>query len=327
LLASLDSFANETDPAMGWDAAARADLYPFVQQAGRTPQGRLIGVPLGGDARMLLANHDWSATLEQPDLPEDWVDFGRVCEMSTDRLAGTLCYGVDPDDVLFEEWVEAHGTPVVATDGALQIASPGAATAIEDLLADLQTGQAYRATLPQRSMDDFAAARVMFAMDWSSRLSDYVDTIRGRSNFNLNAGTLPAPAGGPPVAQVRVPLWVLPRGESDTARDAWKFVNWLLEQEQTARWSASTGDLPARASAVALLGLNPALPEDAAREDILRRVAPYARPIPVVSGWPCVQDELADGLRRIFEGQPITDTLITVQARSQEVLNADCSAP
>lgn len=327
LLTALDALTNEGDPAMGWNASARADLYPFVQQAGRTPAGRLVGVPLGGSARMMLANRDWAATLQQPSMPGDWEAFAKICAPATDRVAGTVCYGVNPNDVLFEEWVEAHGTPVIAPDGALQIASPGAAAAIDALLADLQAGLAYRMTVPARSIDDFAAARVMFAMDWSDRLAAYLGAVRESGNFGLDAGALPAPVGGVPIAQLQAPLWVLPRGERPVTRDAWKFANWLLAEEQTAFWARETGDLPARASAVNALQLDTSAPAGALRAAILQRVAPHAKAVPLYSGWPCVQAELAAGLRQIFEGQPVTETLLTMQARAQEVLNTDCSAP
>jgi hypothetical protein len=78
-------------------------------------------------------------------------------------------------------------------------------------------------------------------------------------------------------------------------------------------------------SAASQLNLDPALPLDSARNVVLQRIAPHAQPTPLLSGWPCVHDELANGLRQIFDGQPITDTLALVQSRAQEVLNADCS--
>jgi ABC-type glycerol-3-phosphate transport system substrate-binding protein len=327
LLTQLDGLVNSANPAVGWDAGDRADLFPFMLQAGRSPQGRLVGVPQGGDARMVLGNRDWSTTLASPELPTTWEAFNRLCNLATDRLAGTLCFGVNPNDYLFEEWSLAHGAPLYTPESnAVQLNAPATVAAIEKLVTDLQIGRAYRAPSSDRSADDFAAARVLFALDWVSRIPDYVTAIRNGGNFVFDTGTLPSPSDAAnPAAVWRGPLWVLFKTSPDRERLAWRFVRWLTDTEQSAQWAAATGQLPARASAANALNLDPASARDAARLAVLLRIAPYAAPPPLLSGWPCVQDEMATGLRQIFEGQPITETLTAVQSRAQAVLNEDCS--
>jgi ABC-type glycerol-3-phosphate transport system substrate-binding protein len=324
-LTQLDAFADHPDS--GWNTGDRADLFPFMLNAGRTPQGRLIGVPMGGSARFMIANRDWLDNMNQQSAPETWDQFDRNCNNATDRFAGTLCFGVVLNRILFEEWTSAQGSPAYSSDSqSLQIASPSTASAIEKLVTYLQNGIAYRVPAPPRAIDDFAAARVLLANDWSFRLGTYADTIPDRANFNYEVSTLPASAGGNPVSMFSAPLWVLPRGNSERARAGWQFIKWVTGVAQTAQWASETSELPARASVINSLDLDTTESLDASQAALLQRVAPNAVASPLYAGWPCVQEELQNALRQIFDNQSITETLTLAQARAQDVLNTDCSA-
>ena len=311
----------------GWDASDRADLYPFMLSAGRTPQGRLVGVPMGGSARFLIANRDWLANMNQQQAPADWEQFDKDCNSATDRFAGTLCFGIVLNRILFEEWTAAQGAPAYSSaTQSLQIASAGVASAIDKLVTYLQNGIAYRVPAQQRAIEDFAAARVLLTNDWSTRLNSYAEIIPDRANFGYEVSTLPASAGDNPVSMFAAPLWVLPRGNPERASAAWHFINWITDGAQTAQWARETDELPARASAINDLNLDPAQPLDAGHAALLQRVAPSAIASPLYAGWPCVQEELQNALRLIFDNQSITETLTLAQARAQDVLNTDCSA-
>ncbi|MCS6848784.1 MAG: extracellular solute-binding protein [Anaerolineae bacterium] len=325
LLAQLDRFTGSDDAMLNWDAADRADLFPFVQQAGRTPRGQLLGAPFGGDMQIVLTNRDWMNSLGQAEIPADWEAFGKACDGATDRIAGTACFGFDPNDASAEDWLYAHGAPIYdPPTQQLQIASPEVVSAIEALLNYLQSGRAYRAISSERSRDDFAAARVLFALTSTDRLHNFTQTVRERGNFGLDVGTFPT-ATNAPTASIRAPLWVVLKRTDDRERAAWKFIHWLLETEQTAQWAAETEQMPARISALAAMELNPEQPLDALRIKALQRIAPVARPAPLVSGWPCVQAELSNALRQIIEGQPLDSTLVLAQTRAQTLLNSDCA--
>jgi ABC-type glycerol-3-phosphate transport system substrate-binding protein len=138
--------------------------------------------------------------------------------------------------------------------------------------------------------------------------------------------TLPASAGGNPVSMFSAPLWVLPRGNAERARAGWQFIKWVTGVAQTAQWASETSELPARASVINSLDLDTTESLDASQAALLQRVAPNAVASPLYAGWPCVQEELQNALRQIFDNQSITETLTLAQARAQDVLNTDCSA-
>lgn len=326
LLAVLDFFISGDDPTMAWDAADRADLFPFVQQAGRTPQGQLVGVPFGGVLHVLLVNRDWMSSLGQAEMPSDWETFSKLCDGATDRIAATACFSFDPNAPLaIEDWLYAYGAPVYdPVTRQLRIASPEAASAIEALLGYLQSGRAYLAISPERSRDDFVVARMLLVSVSTDQLDDVARTVRDRANFGLDAGTFPSVTNAP-VASIRAPLWAVLKRTTDRERAAWKFINWLLATEQTAQWAIETAEIPARISTLAVMGLSPEQPLDALRMGVLRRVAPVARPAPLLSGWPCVQSELSNAMRQVIEGRMLEETLLLAQTRAQELLDADCT--
>lgn len=325
LLSPLDLYADSDDPTVNWDAGDRADLFPFVQQAGRTPQGQLLGVPFGGVTQVLLGNRDWLNSLGQADMPTNWEAFDKVCEDATDRILGTACYGFNPNDGSAIDWLYARGAPIYdPATTQLQIPSSATVSALTSLLDDLQSGQAYLIISTERSRDDFAAARVLFAFVSTDQLGDFARAVQARANFELDVGTLPAMTNTP-AASIRAPLWVVPKRTRDRQRVAWKFLRWLLEPQQTAYWATETGEIPARLSALALMRPNPEQPLDALRAKLLQRGAALARPVPLFSGWPCVQAELSGALRRIIEGQPLEDTLLVAQTQAQNLLDADCT--
>jgi sn-glycerol 3-phosphate transport system substrate-binding protein len=274
-----------------------------------------------------MVNRDWLGNMNQQQAPADWEQFDKNCNSATDRFAGTLCFGIVLNRILFEEWTAAQGAPVFSSaTQTLQIASAGTASAIERLVTYLQNGIAYRVPAPQRAIDDFAAARVLLANDWSFRLNTYAAIIPDRANFGYEVGTLPGNPGSKPVSMFSAPLWVLPRGNADRARAGWQFIKWMTNAPQTAQWAGETQELPARASVINDLNLDLAQPLDAGRAALLQRVAPNAVASPMYAGWPCVQEELQNSLRQIFDNQSITETLTLAQARAQDVLNTDCSS-
>ncbi len=323
LLVTLNRFAEDDDPAIGWQADDRADLFPFVFQAGLRPGGQLIGLPFGGDIGLILANR---ALLEEAQMPQTWEAFDALCDKATDQLLGTFCFGFDLNDGrALEDWLRAHGAPIYDPSTRQPIlTSAGVGAAIASLAKYLDTGQAYRTSTAARSQDDFAAGRALFLFANSRDLPAIQRLVSERGNFSLDLGTLPAPADRP-AALLSAPLWVIPKGAPQDAREAWLFIRWLLATEQTAEWAMRTNALPARVSALASTPLDTQQPLDALRVKLISQVAPRAQALPLLAGWPCVHDKLVVAVRQIIElGQPAAAALATAQADAQRFADAPC---
>lgn len=325
ILAPLDAYMTNANPAIGWSAADRSDLYPFIFAAGRTTgtDAATIGIPFGGVARVMFSNLDWLQSINIDAMPADWEQFDAACAGATDRSRGTLCFGADTTSAVFEEWSYAHGGSLMAQgDEAMQLLTPAAGEALGRLSAYVRNNQAYRVNSQRQSRDDFTAGRVVFAFDWSDQVGLYRDLIRERANFAWGIGLLPATVPDQGTA-FRAPLWAVTKTDDMRQLAAWRFIRWLTDAPQTAEWAIETGELPARVSTITLIADQSDV--DPSTTSLLKTVAPAARPEPLISGWGCVQEVLASSLRQVFDGQPVTDTLQLAQSAVQPQLDLDCS--
>jgi multiple sugar transport system substrate-binding protein len=327
ILASLNAYMDATTDGVGWSNTDRSDLYPFVLKTGRVANGQIVGLPFGGAVRVMLYNRDWLKTLNLDSAPADWDQFNAACANATDRTKGTLCLGLNPDSITFQQWLYAYGGQSTTDDmSVLQVSTPAALNAMNHLSDFLRAAQAYRVTTRVQSRDDFAATRVLFMTDWSDQLDDVRAAIKERGEFDWGLALLPAQEGQA-VTPYRAPLWVIAQTpettDPDRAMSSWLFLRWLMAVPQTTRWAQATGELPARRSALDAFGARQAL--SANQTLLLQTIAPQARPDPMLSGWKCVQNVLANSMRQIFEGRAVTETLQIAQATGQSELNYDCS--
>lgn len=330
LLNTLDRFVTNEAADVQLSSQDISDLFPYVLNAGRAATGNLMGIPMGGKVRVMLYNRDWlkSASIDAP--PNTWQSMSDTCAIAANSVRGTLCFAVVEDHVTFEEWLLAFNTSPVTSDGSLMQANvQGAEEAMAQLSRFFEQRQAYRVNNSAKSREDFAAGLTLFALDWSNQLDRYRAEIKARANFDWDVMTLPSPNSNNQIADVLYEsgLWVVPTANpsgadsSDTPRAlaAWKFMRWLLETPQTVEWARATGDLPARRSAIV------DFEDDPIRQAVLQRIAPTARPVPMLSGWGCVRATLASGLRQILDGQAITETLRSTQLAAQPELGFDCA--
>lgn len=325
ILAPLDPYITSASPGIGWSAADRSDLYPFVFTAGRTagPDSATIGIPFGGVARVMFANLDWLQSINIEGMPGDWEQFEAACAAATDRSRGTLCFGADTTSAVFEEWLYAQGGSLMGqNDRTLQLLSPAALQALDRLSAQTRNNQAYRVSSQRQSRDDFTAGRVIFAFDWSDQIELYRDLIREQANFAWDIGLLPGTTPERATA-FRAPLWVVTKSDEGRQLAAWQFIRWLTDGPQTTEWAVETGELPARVSAITQMAAGESA--EPWQATLLKTVAPAARPEPLIGGWGCIQGVLAAGLRQVFDGQPVTDTLQIAQSVAQQEIDADCA--
>ena len=327
ILAPLNALIDDPSDAVGWNENDRTDLYPFVLRAGRAANGQIVGIPFGGTMRLMLYNRDWLKPMNIDDAPKTWDQFASACNGATDRTKGTLCFGIDPNSVDFEQWLYAHGGQVTTDDmSVLQVSTPAALAAMNHLNSFVQAGQAYRVTNRVQSRDDFAATRVPFMFDWSDQLSDVAAAVKQRGEFDWGVGLLPSEQDKTATTYL-APLWVITQKpaapDADRTKAAWLFIRWLEANIQTAHWAASTDELPARVSAMNILSAKK--PLDPMQVTLLHDIAPLARAEPMIGSWKCVENVLDNAMRQIFDGNAITDTLQIAQATGQSELNFDCS--
>ncbi len=90
---------------------------------------------------------------------------------------------------------------------------------------------------------------MLYAFDWSDQLPNFRRAIRERGNFDWDVGLLPSTVQAP-ARRIARRCGQCPKSAPQRELAAWRFVRWMLDGPQTAEWSARTGELPARLSAV-----------------------------------------------------------------------------
>ena len=331
-LVPLDSHIN--DPERGWSDADKKDLYPYVMQAGKTPQGETMGVAFGGSARAMLYNQDNLKQLGLETAPSTWKLMSDACTLATNRIQNTYCFAVPVTHQTLEDWTLARGSALLASDGTLmQVTADAPRAVMTSLVNFLQTGQAYPTPGEQDTRQQFAAARTAFAFAWSDEIPAYRNDIRQGENFDWRVAALPGSddeEGRLTKTTLQTALWVLLKNDAqfDTRNTtnenaSWKFVKWLLDETQSAEWTSATGELPVRDSATLRLVGNPTV--DPLFVSAVQTLAPIAQAAPMVSGWGCVQTALSAGMRGIFESKPVSETVQAMQLGAQSQLGFDCT--
>ncbi len=315
-LVALDAFV---DGPEGFKPNDKADLFPFVQHAGRTPQGAWIGLPLGGEARVMLANKQW---LDERSLlvPESWDVFDKVCERAGDPSESVACFGSVADDAWLQEWLIAHGTRATGSSGALQLGSGEVRNALQPVDALRQRGLALSAISDVQLREEFAFGRMVFAFDWSRNLQQLDALAVTRGGFEWSLAPLPT-VGGVPASLQRAPLLVIPKSSAIVEKRAWSFVRWLLDTKQTAQWAMDTGELPARISSLSLID-GDRVPNGFLT--LVQRIGAHTQSEPLIASWPCARDAMADSAREIFATVDLTATLGAAQAAASEQFASEC---
>jgi len=125
---------------------------------------------------------------------------------------------------IFQWWSE-----MVASDLAFNVGrNPGGA----DALLAINSGRA------SMTVGSSAALRTVF---------DVIEA--GGANVELGVGPLPAPSSEGGVVVGGASLWILGARPQAEQEAAWKFIRYLVEPEQQARWYAGSGYFPIRTDA------------------------------------------------------------------------------
>ncbi len=321
----LDDYIGLAGGEGGFSAEDRSDLFEFVFRAGRTPDGKTIGMGFGGAARGLYFNRDWLRSEGLDAAPRDMDRLATVCGRASDPLKGTQCLISAADSATYQDWLYMFGGRLVDVGAALfspLFVSQTSITATARLATFANAGLLRRALNAQQPRDEFAAGRSLLSLDWTDQLADYRTAVKENANFEWAITSPPATGAINQVAYTGW-VWTITPGTEEREIAAWRFVRWLLDEPQTAQWASRTRELPVRASAFARLKARDGL--DSVTADALVRLARLAQPAPAVSGWGCADAALADAMAEILDGRSSAGTLQRAQSVALAQVNQYCA--
>ncbi len=268
-----------------------------------------------------------------PDQPPRTLD--ELVEISRALVdSGVVPQGIamDIDGWVIEQWINMAGTPVVDNDNgrsaratATLLDSDAAAAAYETMatLRDegliVNTGRGS----DQSAINKYLAVAfgdAAMTIGSSSTLGEIYTQIGQFPTVELRVAQLPGPTGGG-TAIGGGSLYLTDDTEPEVRAAAWDFMKWLNEPAQQISWSAGTGYIPTRQSAIG----DPALEELWAERPGFRVAFDQlaeAGPLPggggpVIGDHAGVREAIEQSLEALFAGASAADA----QAQAVEQAN------
>jgi ABC-type glycerol-3-phosphate transport system substrate-binding protein len=214
-----------------------------------TWEGVVYSFPFNKSVRALYWNKDLFAAAGLDHAPVDWDEYMSFAKRLTIDRDGdeTIDQWGTAGQIsawMFEDLLIQNGGRVLTEDGtSAAFNSPEGVEALAFMVKLLtQYGEV---TSGYEYQNDFQAGKV--GMIEGSTVS--LSFMKGKYTFNM--GVAPLPAGkmkGCFVAGTNVVIFAdAPTEQKNTA---WEFIKWFTSPEITARWSAATGYVPVRMSAM-----------------------------------------------------------------------------
>ncbi|MBW7864670.1 MAG: ABC transporter substrate-binding protein [Candidatus Hydrogenedentes bacterium] len=289
------------NPDTGFSQAELEDFYPAMLESNRFSGhgGRMYSFPLYKSVLMLYFNRKVleAAGLDTP--PATWEDFLAQCRRIRQKT-GKPAHAVNVDCSTVNGLIYSMGGDVFR-DGETLYDSPESVAVFELYETLLREGLAY-ATPPGSYDDNVALAKgeIVFTLRTSSARSD-VRLMMREGIDHLGMARIPQKDPARPATVVYGPNVTIFNTTPEQIQTAWAFVKWFTTPEVSARWSAETGYLPVRRSALNQPVLQALWAEwDTAREpfDCLA----FARGEPNIAGWQQVRDLVARALSEVLAG-------------------------
>ncbi|MBZ0268085.1 ABC transporter substrate-binding protein [bacterium] len=270
----------------GPNGIADLDDIPDLFLAGSRQDGEIWSFPFNKSVRCLYYNKDLlrAAGLDPDTPPRTWAEYREFARKLTRDLDGdgkVDQYGLAAQITasMFENLLVQNGGSLLNEDEtAVTFDSPEGVEALEFLANLLVRDGSSLVSQGFEYQNEFLAGKA--AMIEGSSVS--LAFMEGKYTFEI--GIAPLPAGKRDTQLVAGTDVVLFAGTPEREARAWAFVKWFTDTEQTARWSAATGYLPVRKSAMkdpvlaAKLDRHPGLREAYAQ---LERAVPQ----PKARGW------------------------------------------
>lgn len=304
LFLPLDEFI-EKDPSISVD-----DIYPGIVEH-LTWNGKIWGLPFNISTPLIYFNRDLFAMSGLEDrAPATWdeiLEFSRRIARDTDGDGKSDVWGIDfyKWGWLFEAWIGQNGAKVVSEDGrrftfnseeAIQAMEFTQSLVLEHDVARQGTGY-----------PDFWAGRLGMTERSTASLANNIKNSE-ESGFNMGVAPLAcnvqcyAPIGGGN-------LHIFNAGSDAQKEASWRFVSFLLDSDNLARFSAATGYMAGRRSSIQ----SPYLQDHFIEEP--RAITTYqqleaASPRAKVPIWPEMLDQIGNfGTRQHRDGANVRQEL------------------
>jgi len=302
----------------------KEDIYPVFLESNRFQAfgGKLLSMPFTKSVLMLYYNVDMLEKIGRTTPPATWDEFLDACR-KIKQQTGRSAYAFSRDASTFDAFVFSFGGEVYDPKSRRPLFDQAETLDVLKLHRDLfEAGLAHEvAYLTYDDRNDFAQARAAFFIRSSTSRPYVAELVKDKFRWDM--------AVIPRSKRLKQPRTVLFGAnicmfKSNPARQkaAWNFIKYFISKEVTAKWSAHTGYLPVRKSALATATIKSFLTRHVANCRAIDAII-YARPEPNVRGWQEVRSVIERAISQVITGRSSPEQAAKkLQTDAQRILDS-----
>lgn len=283
----------------GMSALEVEDIWEGLR-AGCMFNGVWYTMPFNKSVYVLVYNKDAfkAAGIAKP--PADWQELLAAANALTIREGDKIVrYGIGlrPNVDIFATFFFSAGGEWLDAKGKVNVNSPAGVKALQ-YMNDLLNKYKVAYYVPGYIDADFGAGKVAMYLTTSPGLSYTAESVAGK--FDWSAAPLPyaeAKYKATPVAGTD--LAIFSKATEAEQQAAWKFVKWMVEPRQTAKWAIGTSYIPVRKSAMYLETMKKWFAEHPREEQSLQQLR-YIKYDPNIAAWSTIRNDISEAVEKVF---------------------------
>lgn len=301
------------------------DFYPVgIEQ--NTYNGKLYGIPWILSPYALFYNKDMfkAAGLDPEKPPKTWLELEEYALKLTKKDSSGLLTQVGYADFLynpnnFNMYLWQSGGEIISKDGKVLFNSKKGIETLQWMKTFLEkeTGgvkqlQLFTANFKGATQDPFGQQKVAMRLDSPFRIPDLKKYFP-----NLNYAIALIPYKDVRALEVVGNSLIIPKN-SQHKEAAWRFIKFVSSKEQVAKICKVGGRIPARISAAHM----PLFYSDEKLKPFVDSM-PYARSLPIVSGWQEISRDMASNIEKVLTGTVSVNEGLDNAAKNAEKILAE----
>lgn len=314
----LDDYVASTK--YGLTPAEQDDYVKAYWDENKYPQygGKLLSFPFTESVLTMYYNADKLKAANVTKDPGQWTWDDFIAASKAVTSGTTKGYAIGVDASTFDGMVFSRGGKLLSDDLKHWIFNqqPGLDTLsfFEDAV---KSGWGYQISKQYADQTDFGAGRAVFALSSSSGIAYYKKEVDGAGKFNWSVAVIPHSPGVSPVTTLYGGSIAAFKTTPEKQLGAWLFMKYFTQPDVTADWSAESGYLPVRKSAVQNEKVQAAIKASPAYGIMVNTIGPDGRAETSVKGTQDTRTAIEDAMTKVL-GDPTTNVKQALDTAAQK---------
>lgn len=239
--------------AQGLTALAPADIPADLLPMGRalfTVKGTLQALPLGLATYVLYTNDNWLRDIGYTPATAILEDLRLSTCRATDLASGQVGLGLPSQPGVLLALLAAGEASLIGEDGYYHFDDPAGARLGTIVKEGLRAACIRTFALPAEGITQFGDSAMAMLIESSLNRREIQAAVAAESNFTLGVTRLPGPTGPGATLWYGVGIFATQTAKPQHPA-AGVVLDWLLQPEAQALWTAKTHYLPVRANGIA----------------------------------------------------------------------------